>query len=285
MSSDIPSGLTQSVVRALRILTCFSDETPQLRVSDVSTRLDLTPSLVSRLLSTLEHEGFVERDPDTGFYRLGRTVTTLAGISLNHNRLRVESLDEMHRVSRRLGLGVNLSVLGEQAIFYLGHVDSPDTPRGYTLIGRHNPLHATGMGKILLAFLPGAEREALLADIEYTAFTKHTITNPDVLRDELTEVRSRGWSTELEELALGRACVAGPIRDRTGSVVAALSLSGPLSTFRWAERKDELIATLVETTDLISMRLGYVTAPQAGAGGWRAPREGSHYVSSSKEGT
>lgn len=277
MEPDIPSGLTQSVVRALRIMSCFTDATPQLRVGDISARLHLTPSLVSRLLSTLEHEGFVERDPDTSFYRIGRAIITLAGVSLNHNRLRVEALDEMHRVSQRLGLGVNLSVLGDQAIYYLAHIDSPDTPRSYTLIGRHNPLHATGMGKVLLAFMAPDEQEAAFQDLSLPAFTSHTIATREDLHRELDTVRRRGWATELEELALGRACVAAPIRDRTGAVVAALSFSGPVSSFRWHDRQDELVSALIETTDLVSMRLGYVTAPQYGAGGWRAPKEGSQH--------
>ncbi|NOG52436.1 MAG: helix-turn-helix domain-containing protein [Chloroflexi bacterium] len=80
------TGLTQSVSRALSILTCFTDETPELRMTDISQRLDLTPSLVSRLLGTLEHDGFVEQDSATGMYRLGRAILTLSGVTLNHNR-------------------------------------------------------------------------------------------------------------------------------------------------------------------------------------------------------
>jgi DNA-binding IclR family transcriptional regulator len=272
MANDVPSGLTQSVSRALRILRCFSDATPQLRVSDISEHLDLTPSLVSRVLSTMEHEGFVERDVETGFYRIGPELITLAGVSLNHNRLRVEAVEEMHQLSNRLRLGVNLSVLYQDAIFYLAHIDGPDAPRAYTLIGRHNPLHATGMGKVLLAFLPEEERATELARLDYHQFTRHTITDRSELERELGEVSRNGWAAELEELALGRGCVAGPIRDRTGEVVAALSISGPLSALRWEERRAELVRAAIETTDLISRRLGYITAPRTPGGGWRSPQ-------------
>ena len=271
MSSETPSGITQSVVRALRILECFSDENPQLRVSDITEQLGLTASLVSRLLATLEHEGFVARDEDTGFYTLGRSVLTLAGVALNHNRLRIEALETMQKTSNALQLGVNLSVLQDDAIFYLAHIDAPGTPRPYTLIGRHNPLHATGMGKVLSAFLPDKDRESLLARIPYHPYTTHTITNQRDLEAELQTVRTRGWALEMEELALGRACVAGPVRNRTGKVVAAISISGPLSTFRWDERKDELTRAMIEITDSISMRLGYITAPRKAGGEWRTP--------------
>lgn len=263
------SGRTQSVTRALRILKCFTDEAPVLRVGDISAKLDLTPSLVSRLLATLEHEGMVERDLETGFYRLGRAIVTLAGVSLNTNRLRVEALTEMQEVEGRLGLGVNMAVLDGDAIFYLAHVDGPQAPRPYTLIGRHNPLHATGMGKLLLAFMPDAERNAYAEGLPLPAYTSRTITDRQRLREELDAIRGQGWAVELEELALGRGCVAGPIRDKHGQVVAAISISGPISTLDWEARRMELISVIIEVADRISMRMGYLTAPRHAGGGWR----------------
>ncbi len=268
MSNNSSTSLTQSVTRALHILTCFTDETPQLRVTDISNRLDLTASLVSRLLSTLEHDGFVERNEDTGFYRLGRTVVTLAGVALNHNRLRTEALSEMQRVHSMLRLGVNLAVFDQDSIFYLAHIDAPELPRQYTLIGRHNPLHATGMGKVLLAFLPDAERAKVFQRLHFYPYTPHTINEGESLEAELEDVRSQGWALEMEELAFGRACIASPIRDQSGRVVAAVSISGPLSTMRWNERRDELINAAIEIADRISMRLGYVTVP----GNWHPQR-------------
>ncbi len=272
MPNNSQTSLTQSVTRAVNILTCFTDETPLLRVTDISNRLELTPSLVSRLLATLEHEGFVVRDEDTGFYRLGRMIITLAGVALNHNRLRMEALNEMQRVYGTVGLGVNLAVLDHDSIFYLAHIDPPEMPRHYTLIGRHNPLHATGMGKVLLASLPDDERAACIQRLNLYAYTPHTLTDPRELDEELDEVRSQGWALEMEELAFSRACVASPIRDQSGKVIAAMSISGPLSVLRWNERRDELINAAIETADRISMRLGYVTMPPKLQGNSHRPR-------------
>lgn len=262
MSKETTSGLTQSVSRAMSILQCFTDNQPEQRVSDISQTLGLTPSLVSRLLATLEHEGLVEKDEDTGFFRLGKSILTLAGVALNHNRLRVEALEEMQELVRTLKLGVNLAILDGDTIFYLAHIDGPEAPRAYTLIGRRNPLHATGMGKVLLAHLFPEERKAYLARLSYYAYTQHTVSSAAQLERELAQVCKQGYATEIEELALGRACVAGPIRDRQGRVVAALSISGPLRSLRWQERKDMLTTTIIEVTDRISMRLGYITAPR-----------------------
>lgn len=277
MRTTDAAGRTQSVARALWILKCFTDETPVLRVGDISARLQLTPSLVSRLLATLEHEGLVERDPETGFYRLGHAVITLAGVSLNANRLRVEALSEMQEVENRLGLGVNLAVLDGDAIFYLAHVDGLQAPRPYTLIGRHNPLHATAMGKLLLAYLPDDERALYLAQLSLPAYTPCTITDAQRLEEELDHIRERGWSVELEELALGRGCVAGPIRDKRGTVTAAISISGPISTLDWEHRRGELTCAIIEAADRISMRMGYITAPRHAHGTWR-PVTGSAKV-------
>jgi DNA-binding IclR family transcriptional regulator len=271
MPENSQANLTQSVTRALHILSCFSDQTPVLRVTDISNRLRLTPSLVSRLLTTLEHEGFVERDEDTGFYRLGRMILTLSGVALNANRIRMEALSEMQRVSSSLGLGVNLAVLDQGSIFYLAHIEAPEAPRHYTLIGRHNPLHATAMGKVLLAHLPDEAQSALIKRLELHPYSTHTITDADTLKQALEQVSAQGWALEMEELAFGRACISSPIRDQSGAVVAAVSISGPLTALRWNERKDMLISTVIEVADRISIRLGYVTAPRLVEGNWRQP--------------
>jgi DNA-binding IclR family transcriptional regulator len=258
--STMSAGLTQSVVRALSILTCFTDETPELRMTDISQRLELTPSLVSRLLGTLEHDGFVEQDPSTGMYRLGRSILTLAGVTLNHNQLRMEALGEMHVASRRINLGVNLSMLDGDTILYLAHLETPDNPRPYTLIGRRNPLHATAMGKLLLAYLPDDVRLKTVNRIRLTPYTVKTLKTRDTLLLQLDEIREQGWAVENEELALGRLCIAGGVRDKTGRVIGSISFSGPLSQIKWEKRKPELIEQIIELCDRVSMRMGYITA-------------------------
>ncbi len=255
------AGLTQSVMRAMSILNCFTDATPELRVTDISQQLDLTPSLVSRLLATLEYDGYVQQDAMTGMYHLGRTVLTLAGVALNHDRLRMEARPEMQNACLEVNLGVNLSVLDRDSIFYLAHIETPEVPRPYTLIGRRNPLHATGMGKVLLAHLPHTEQCTLLDHLHLTRYSVNTCTDKEALFHELQQIRERGWALEMEELALGRACVAGPITDASGAVVGALSFSGPLSQVRWTQRQAELTQKIIELCDRISMRLGYITAP------------------------
>ncbi|TLS48996.1 IclR family transcriptional regulator [Paenibacillus antri] len=252
--------ITQSVTRALAILSCFSDEQPELRVIDFSKKLNLTQSNVSRLLATMVSLGYVEKDEFSGFYRLGHQIITLGGIALNNSEIRKLALPELFDLERRLGLGANVAVLKAQSMFYLAHVDSHRSPRMYTLLGRSNPLYNTGIGKVLLAHLGREEAAALLDRIELTAYTDRTITDLAALQEELEQVRSSGYAMELEELALGRACIAAPLRGRSGKVVAGISLSGPLSDIRLPERERELAGVLIEVADRISTKMGYVTA-------------------------
>lgn len=252
--------LTQSVTRALAILSCFSDEQPEVRIIDVAKKLNLTQSNVSRLLTTMVCLGFVEKDEFSGFYRLGPEIVSLGGIALNHYEIRKQALPELHQLESRLGLGANLAILNKRRIFYLAHVDSHQSPRMYTLIGRSNPPHATGIGKVLLAHMEEGKAASLLKEEELTAYTDKTITDPERLLAQLETVRKQGYAIEDEELALGRVCLACPVRGRTGGVIAGISLSGPVTEMKLASRQTELAQILIETTDRISMKMGYITA-------------------------
>ncbi|MEK3722600.1 IclR family transcriptional regulator [Paenibacillus sp. FSL H8-0034] len=254
------AALTQSVTRALAILSCFSDEQPELRVIDFAKKLNLTQSNVSRLLTTMVSLGYTEKDELTGFYRLGTSIISLGGIALNHYEIRKQALPELHDLETRLGLGANLAILNGPHMFYLAHVDSHKSPRMYTLIGRKNPLHCTGIGKVLLAFLDREEAESLLKEEGMTAYTAKTITEFSALESQLESTRKKGFAIENEELALGRACIAAPVRGRSGKVIGGISLSGPLSEINLTKREAELSAILIEATDKISMKMGYITA-------------------------
>jgi DNA-binding IclR family transcriptional regulator len=258
---DPAGSATQSVERALSILTCFSDAQPRLRVADLVEQLGLSQSTVSRLLKTMELLGFIERDPKTGLYQLGLEMVTLAGVALNQVELRSEAMVELSSVAAELGLGANLAILRNDALFYLASVEGPKAPKRFTMIGKRGPLHCTGMGKVLLAHLPTADREALLGRIAYPQFTPYTAGSAEELGSMLTSVLTHGYAREREELAFGRACVAAPIRNATGAVVAATSISGPLRVMDLDRREAELAARVIELGDQISYKLGYITVP------------------------
>jgi len=257
------NGPTQSVARALSILTRFSDTRALWRVSDLARELELPQSTVSRLLATLESLGFVEQDPRTGLYGLGLELVTLAGVALNQIEVRRQAVGALSEVAAELGLAANLAVLRGDEIFYLATAEGPRAPKLYTMIGKRNPLHSTALGKAILAHRPKAERDATIERISYPRFTTRTASSTAELRTMLDETVARGYAVELEELALGRACVAAPIRDAAGVVTAATSISGPLSALALDRREQELANRVIEMADEISHKLGFMTIPRA----------------------
>ncbi|MCW3814417.1 IclR family transcriptional regulator [Micromonospora sp. DR5-3] len=252
------AGSNQSVERALGVLRALSAGRSELRVSDVAKATGLGLSTASRLLATLEAAGFVDRDPVSGLYRLGLDVVSLGGTVLNNHPVHREARQTAQNLAAELGLGANVAVRRGDRLFYLLNFEGRQAPRAFVLAGQYNPLHATGLGKALLSGLTADERRELLPGTTLHAYTHRTITSHEQLDEEITRTLARGYSTEIEELALGRACVAAPIRDASGAVVAGLSVSGPLSAIDLATRETELARAVIEAADSVSIGLGYV---------------------------
>lgn len=268
----IEQGANQSVERAAAVLGAFLAGRPELRVADVARHAGLSVSTASRLLATLEALAFVERDQVSSLYRLGPALITMAGVAINQHPVHREARQIAQNLAADLGLGANVAVRREDAVFYLCNFEGRLAPKSYALMGQRNPLHATGLGKCLLMGVDSAERRTLLGDA-LAAFTVRTITDHAALDAALAEAAVRGYATEVEELALGRACVAAPILDAAGTVVAALSVSGPLSAINLPGREAELAGVVIEAADSISVSLGYVgprhSGVQASTGGRR----------------
>ncbi|MGH3736085.1 MAG: IclR family transcriptional regulator [Micromonosporaceae bacterium] len=247
-------GTNQSVEKAATVLSAFLAGGP-LRVADVAKRAGLTQSTASRMLATLESVDFVERD-ELGLYTLGPALVTLAAAAVNGHPVHRAARQRAQNLAADLGLGANVAVRRGDVLFYLCNFEGRQAPRSFVLTGQHNPLHATGLGKCLLSQLTPEQRRALLPELP--RFTERTITDHDALDEAVRGVQTRGYCTEVEELALGRACVAAPVLAQDGSVTAALSVSGPLSALDLANREASLAHAVVETADAISLDLGYV---------------------------
>ncbi|GAA1551753.1 IclR family transcriptional regulator [Kribbella lupini] len=247
------AGTNQSVERAVAVLRAFGGSSAgTLRVTEVAHLTGLRQSTASRLLSTLEQAAFVERDAD-GQYRLGADLITLAGVAVNGHPVHHAARQPAQSLAAATGLGANVAVRRGREAFYLCNFEGRLAPRAFALTGRRNPLHATALGKCLLLDVDG--RRELLGELE--RYTPRTITDHAVLDTVLGQVAWQGYSTETEELSLSRSCLAAPLRDRSGRVVAALSLSGPSSVVDLATREQELSRLVVETADAINSQLGH----------------------------
>jgi DNA-binding IclR family transcriptional regulator len=184
----------------------------------------------------------------------------------NNHLVHREARQIAQNLASELGLGANVAVRRDDALFYLLNFEGRHAPRAFVLAGQRNPLHATGLGKSLLTGLTAAQRRELLAEDRLVSYTHRTVTSHALLDAEVDRTVARGYGTEVEELALGRACVAAPIRNGAGSVVAALSVSGPLSAIDLQNREADLASVVIEAADSISIGLGYVGPAHSPAG-------------------
>ena len=216
-----------SVANAARVLKSFSAATPTWGVTELAAELDISTSTVHRLLSTLADEAVLEQDAETGRYRFGLSVMDMAAAMPTQRSLHEAVLVSMTELRSRTGETVQVGVLDGRQVVYVERLDSPDTLRVFTRLGRRNHAHCTSSGKALLAFIPRRERDRLLDGWRLPAVTEHSITDVAVFRRELELIRRRGYAENRQESELGVVSVAAPIRDRSGSTVASLSLAGP----------------------------------------------------------
>jgi DNA-binding IclR family transcriptional regulator len=235
----------------LDLLNVLAHDVGEVRVADVARIFDIGTSTASRLLMTLHSHGFVVRDDATGLHRLGPAALSLAGAALNQQFLYREARVVATGLVAEFQLGANVAERQRDQLFYVISLDGPRSPRPYTLLGQRGPLHATGLGKALLCD-HSPEGLAQLFPQPLKAYTARTIVDLDTLATELAAVRACGYAVEQQELAMGRACVAAPIRGADGAPVAAISLSGPVSLVRLPDREQELGTAVVEAADRLS---------------------------------
>ncbi|NJP89855.1 IclR family transcriptional regulator [Nonomuraea sp. FMUSA5-5] len=241
------SASVQSVDRAIAILEILARD-GATRVTDLAAELAVHKSTAFRLLAALEQGGLVEQSGDRGRYRLGFGVVRLAGAATAQLDLSRESRPVCLRLAEEIGETVNIAVGRGGDAVNVSQVRGPAAISGHNWVGQRTPAHATSSGKVLLAF------GVLRLGPELERYTPHTITTPHELR--LDEIRERGWAATVEELEVGLNAVAAPIRGADGSVVAAVSASGP--SYRLTpDRLAEVGAALVAGAREISQRIGY----------------------------
>lgn len=251
------SGI-QSIRRAAAILRSFTNTDSELGVTTLSRQFGLHKSTVSRLLSTLQQEGFVEKNPETGRYRLGMTLVTLAGIVLERLDVREVARPYLNDLARRTQETVNITVLSDNECMNIGGAASPRPIQYIGRMGRRTPLHCTSAGKLLLAYLPPEERQRLIPG-QLPRYTGKTIVDREILVQVLEQIRQQGYAISHEEHQEGLSAVAAPIFDHTGRVVAAVVVSGP--TYRiGANEVEAIVGAIQKTARDISTQLGSISA-------------------------
>lgn len=239
------SSSVQSVVRALSLLQVLASSPVDCSLSELTQQAKLAPSTTHRLLNSLVQAGYASQDPDTGRYGLGNNLLLLSRRAAHKHQLIQVARPYLERLARDVGETANLTSRDDDTVIQLDHVDSPNILRVAYPVGERFPLHASASGKLFLAFLPGDVRDRILKG-KRQSYTEDTLVERSRLLDELAAIRARGYSIDDNEREIGVRCVAVPIRNARGQVVAAISLTGPslrLST----KRLHELAAVLIET--------------------------------------
>ncbi|MCF6524558.1 IclR family transcriptional regulator [Streptomyces sp. JJ36] len=251
-----------AVSRALDILELFLDGDGTLSPPEITRKLDLPRTTVHELVSTLTARGYLTpASGQPGRYRLGVRNYQLGSQYAEQLDLAAEGQQVAFDVAQTCGETVHVAILEDTDVIYIAKVDSTHAVRMVSAAGRRLPAHCTAVGKMLLAMLPPQELDARIPDDRpLRAMTENSITAPRELRRHLAEVRRRGVAVEEKESNPDVSCVAAPVRDAAGEVVAALSISVP--TIRWArERRPGLEELAVKGAGELSGRLGHRGAP------------------------
>lgn len=267
--------MTQSVravERALDVLLCFSQDGPNLTLTQISERVGIHKSTVHRLLATLESRRLVQRDHLSGMYHLGSRLMEMAFLVLQSNDLTRLARPYMDGLAAEHRETVDLAVLEGADVVYLQVVESPQRVKLAAAPGQRLPAFCTATGKAFLAYLPDEQVQEILEQglIKYTEHTK--VTQPE-LQQDLRLTRERGFATSEQEYEDGINAVATPILDVNGYPIAAIAVAGPsfrLSHERMLALGPALRVTAVKIAREISLSSRMV--PQNGNSGHRLER-------------
>ncbi|MGE5482650.1 MAG: IclR family transcriptional regulator [Bacteroidota bacterium] len=255
----------RAISRALTIFDTFLDVRGRaLGVGEIAVKIGLPKATVHRMLITLVDGGYLERDLHTEKYRLGLRLFQLGYLVQSRAELRMEARPYLERLGQETQESVYLSLLVGIHRVVIDKVESPLPIRHDITLGESLPVHVGASGKALLAFLAPERLDSILGRLRLEQVTPNTITDPEVLRRELAEVRRRGYAFSSDERFVGSSSVAAPILGVTGEVVASLGVVGPSVRLDPAKTV-KVIELIIRYAGDISRRMGYL-APALEAG-------------------
>lgn len=222
----IAGGAVQALDRGLALLEILAEE-DGLTLSELSRRSGVSASTVHRVLLTLESRAYVQHDMERGLWLVGVGAFKTGSAFLRNRRIASMGRTTMHGLMEASGETVNLGIEDNGEVVFISQVESHDTLRAFFRAGSRGAMHASGVGKALLAEFPEHRVRQICARHRLERFTEHTITDLARFLRELAEGRSRGWALDDEERSLGMRCVAAPIFNEHGEAIAGVSVSGP----------------------------------------------------------
>ncbi|MBB5917728.1 DNA-binding IclR family transcriptional regulator [Nocardia transvalensis] len=249
--------MSQSLQRALTILTELGED--QRTLDQLASRLGVHKSTVLRLLQTMEAERFVTHDAEHR-YSLGTRLFELANRSLERRDVRTVARRHLEKLNADTGQTVHLATYESGEAVYIDKLDATQSVRMYSRVGRPAPLHCTAVGKILVSALPRARWREVAERLDYHRFTDRTIRTPERYLSELETVAAQGFAEDHEEHESFVNCVAAGIRNGTGTVVAAVSVSVPDMLLDHSQVLG-LLPRVRAAADAVSDELGWSPSP------------------------
>jgi len=251
----------KSVVRALNILECLAESKSGLGITELGLRLDLPKSTIHRLLNTLSHKGYVIQQNKGEGYELGFKILHLYGSLIENTDIRQVARGFMEELVREIGETAHLVIRDGNEVVYIDKVEGltkGSAIRMASQIGKRSYMHSTAVGKVLLSDLEWADIEIILTEAGMPKFTEQTITNINMFKEHIKEVKENGWAMDDIENEEGIRCIAAPLRDYTGKIVAAISISGPSVRVTKEKAVQKLKPLILSTSKRISKHLGFV---------------------------
>ena len=248
--------IIQALDRALRMLDLFDEQTPELKLTDISARMNLHKSTVHALLKTLQLHGYIEQDDQSGKYRLGLRFLEKGQLLLQNLDIRDVARPHLQALSDETGQTAHLIILDGREGVYIDKVEGAQAAIRYSRIGRRVPLHSSAGGKVLAAFQPPEALERILRHYSYARHTPNTIGSEEAFRRELERVRREGCAFDREENEPGVCCVSAPVFGHDGQLAAALSLSFMTARVDGEEAR-RLADRVKQTARKLSSRLGH----------------------------
>ena len=260
MPGDTQRYRVRAVERALDVLAAFSTDEPELTLTELSSRLNLSASTTYRLLVTLENRGYVERNSQNGGYSLGVACLDLGTVFLSQLDLRDRVLPVLETLREECRETVHLAVLdrNKMEVIYLEKLEGL-LPIGImgSRVGGRAPAHCTGLGKCLLAYVSGPVVRNLCSTNPMRACTPNTITDVDELLLEMDRIRERGYAIDDVEHEPDVQCVAAPVWNHRQTVVGAISVTGPEQRMNRLIAEGDLIVSVLDAAQEASVSMGY----------------------------
>lgn len=253
-SNSEPKGSSMAVHYVYDILSAFNEQVEEIGVNAISKKLGVHPGTVHRLMTTLREVGILEQNPATKKYRLGLRIFEIGILYSHHMRLRKIVRPHLESLASNLNINCHLGILSQNSITIIDRVHNLQSPSLIQRLSVNVPLHCSGVGKALLAFLPQERQNELIDQIAWIPYTEKTIMSREVLKEELHRIVKQGYSVDREELHGNITCVGVPILDKNSNVLASISVTD-LSDRLTENRIEEICRFLKKTAEFISRQV------------------------------